>query len=98
MAVLVAAPGAYTETHQEYASHYFAAVRVHGDAQFRAHPYPGAAAGAVVWLWSTPSYGAAGASYTLVVGGNRGNIHAQGRLLQTSEEGGLTHARTAQPT
>jgi hypothetical protein len=39
VAVLVAAPGAYTETHQEFASHYFAALRVHGDGEVRAHPY-----------------------------------------------------------
>jgi hypothetical protein len=39
VALLVAAPGAYTETHREFASHYFAALRVHGDAQVRAHPY-----------------------------------------------------------
>jgi hypothetical protein len=39
VALLVAAPGAYTETHREYADRYRQARRVHGDAQARAHPY-----------------------------------------------------------
>ena len=38
-ALLVAAPGAYTESHQEFASRYFAAVRLHGDEEVGAHPY-----------------------------------------------------------
>jgi hypothetical protein len=37
-ALIVAAPGAYTETHREYAARYYAALRVHGDAGVRAHP------------------------------------------------------------
>ena len=39
VALLVAAPGAYTESHRDFAAHYFAAVRVHGDTEVRAHPY-----------------------------------------------------------
>jgi hypothetical protein len=39
VALLVAAPGAYTETHRDYAERYYAAVRVHGDYDVRAHPY-----------------------------------------------------------
>lgn len=39
VALLVAAPGAYTETHRDYAARYYAAVRVQGDHHVRAHPY-----------------------------------------------------------
>ncbi len=39
LAILVAAPGAYTESHRAYADRYFAALRVHNDHDVRAHPY-----------------------------------------------------------
>lgn len=39
VALLVASPGAFTESHREFASHYFAGLRVHGDTEVRAHPY-----------------------------------------------------------